>query len=535
MGAAKKQVMDVSKPGKAAAPATARPLIVGHGSMIQDPMVRRGEADAAADGTQPKRDKVFLKPIAEDSAADQDVKARFAAVTAPKTTKKTGDAADAEEADAIVDPLVAGMEEPTAAEPDPETADADAKSETPELVLPALTEDESNASDADDTAADLSDETNESAEQTSDAAATQPTTDGASSTADSDALSGTSDGKSDSSSKPKTAGKSTKDDKPKTDETSTDDAPLSDESASIDAVVNQSSLKKANQDEENKRKEQEAAVQKLVDDKTYFVHTGQPKASRAFRYIMSVIVLLLVLGGAYVAADAGAFGSNIKVPYHVLPQSADTTTTATPAPTPTPATATPTPSTPATDTTATKLSQFKDATLGLNFSYPVAWGTTTVEDGPLNDTGIESVKTKRITFGSLANAEIRITPTSWTSSLKSPLVTPLDDAQFTANSTSPLAAPNLSISTTDDSYVIMAYATSDKSVQLQAAKKLSLRLLNAQYVEFYAKPVTGTAAQTCTTAAKTSTGTATRLPGRACYTDADIKDVQNVVASLKAS
>ena len=39
MGAAKKQVMDVSKPGKSAASATARPLIVGHGVSVQDPMM----------------------------------------------------------------------------------------------------------------------------------------------------------------------------------------------------------------------------------------------------------------------------------------------------------------------------------------------------------------------------------------------------------------------------------------------------------------------------------------------------------------
>lgn len=38
-----KQVMDVSKPGKSAADATSRPVIVGHRPMVQDPMVNTAE------------------------------------------------------------------------------------------------------------------------------------------------------------------------------------------------------------------------------------------------------------------------------------------------------------------------------------------------------------------------------------------------------------------------------------------------------------------------------------------------------------
>lgn len=516
MGAAKKQVMDVSKPGKAAASATARPVIIGHGSMVQDPMVRRAqaEADAEAAGAQPKRGKIVIKPLSQDSAADEDVKSRFAGVAATKAVPAKAE----DKAGAAADPLIVAADQRASGEPDAATT----QTAPPDLVLPELVDD----------AAEPAQNANESLAVPADVAdAGQAVEDDAEH--DDDTARNASD-------KPKSgsalADESVlaKDDKPKQDQvTDTDQTPLADDAASIDAVVSQASLKKASQDQEAKRKEQEAAIQKLVDDKTYFVHTSQPKAPKALRYFVGIIVFLLLLAGAYVAADAGAFGGSIKVPYHVFPQSKDvsdtpTNTAATPAKTvPIPA--------PTTPTTPAKLSQFKDVTLGLNFSYPTAWGTPTVESGKLNDTGTESVKTYRVTFKDLANAELRITQNNWASSQKAPGLTPLDGDGFTAMSATALAAPYLSVSTTDDSYVIMAYASSDKSVQLQAAKKLTLRLINAQYIEFYGTPVTGDKATSCTTGARTSSGAATRLPSKDCYTESDIKDVQNLVASMKAS
>jgi hypothetical protein len=51
MATTKKQIMDVTHPGKSAANATSKPVIVGHGSMVQDPMVAPSEQSKVAEQT----------------------------------------------------------------------------------------------------------------------------------------------------------------------------------------------------------------------------------------------------------------------------------------------------------------------------------------------------------------------------------------------------------------------------------------------------------------------------------------------------
>lgn len=86
MPAAKKpeaQIMDVSKPGKSPAEPSARPVIVGHRSLVQDPMVTSTEAskpessksEGEAKPTSPSSGKKVIVPLneqaAEPSKADQ--------------------------------------------------------------------------------------------------------------------------------------------------------------------------------------------------------------------------------------------------------------------------------------------------------------------------------------------------------------------------------------------------------------------------------------------------------------------------------
>jgi hypothetical protein len=66
-----KQVMDVSKPGKSAADASARPVIVGHKPQVQDPMVNTAE-DTNPDVAQeepatasPTASKKVIAPLSE--------------------------------------------------------------------------------------------------------------------------------------------------------------------------------------------------------------------------------------------------------------------------------------------------------------------------------------------------------------------------------------------------------------------------------------------------------------------------------------
>lgn len=73
-----KQVMDISKPGKAAPPATAKPVIVGHKPMVQDPMVAvetdpeaeitlTEETSAAAAPSVPKK---IIAPLSNEQPQD---------------------------------------------------------------------------------------------------------------------------------------------------------------------------------------------------------------------------------------------------------------------------------------------------------------------------------------------------------------------------------------------------------------------------------------------------------------------------------
>jgi hypothetical protein len=57
MSTEKKRIMDVARPGKTAASATARPIIVGHGPIIKDPMVQPS-VDSEEAAATPKKDYV---------------------------------------------------------------------------------------------------------------------------------------------------------------------------------------------------------------------------------------------------------------------------------------------------------------------------------------------------------------------------------------------------------------------------------------------------------------------------------------------
>ena len=60
----KKHVSDVARPGKTTASATSRPIIVGHGSSVQDPMVSKSK-DVDTTIAQPNRAGKTISPVSE--------------------------------------------------------------------------------------------------------------------------------------------------------------------------------------------------------------------------------------------------------------------------------------------------------------------------------------------------------------------------------------------------------------------------------------------------------------------------------------
>ncbi len=104
-----KQIMDVAKPGKSPADASARPIIVGHGPRVQDPMVNTPEAD---DPDEPKTEtasaitptsKKVIAPIPEtENIPDETiVQSADKPEEVPETTDT--DISDSAIVDAVVD------------------------------------------------------------------------------------------------------------------------------------------------------------------------------------------------------------------------------------------------------------------------------------------------------------------------------------------------------------------------------------------------------------------------------------------------
>lgn len=87
----KKPIMDVAKPGKTAAPATSRPVIINHGAMVKDPMVNEAE-EAATDlptknetpAVSPAPKKVITPPEETAPAEEKAEEEKDTKDTAPK-------------------------------------------------------------------------------------------------------------------------------------------------------------------------------------------------------------------------------------------------------------------------------------------------------------------------------------------------------------------------------------------------------------------------------------------------------------------
>lgn len=183
-----KQVMDVSKPGKSAADATTRPIIVGHKPLVQDPMVTTAED---------------INPEATPEVTEQEE-----AVASPATTRK------------VIAPI-------TPVEPEEE---ADKPEETP---VETETEPEVESSDA----------------------------------------------------------------------------------AVVDAVVDQMGSKRKNDQLSEEEKKKQAALDKLVEEKKYFIPIGKSRHKRRTRWAgYAAGLAVLLAGGTLLAADARVINLGFEPP-----------------------------------------------------------------------------------------------------------------------------------------------------------------------------------------------------------------------------
>jgi hypothetical protein len=153
---------------------------------------------------------------------------------------------------------------------------------------------------------------------------------------------------------------------PSTVEKDTPDTEIT-EDAVVDAVLDQVNDKKkedAVSAEEEKRQE---LVDKLVEEKKYFLPINQAKARRKSKFILIVVAALLpVVVGLGLAADAGAINLGFKVPFDFIKDQPSQTSTdnnqAAVQPVPTTKT-------------------YSDTTKGFSFEYPIEWGDVAINKG----------------------------------------------------------------------------------------------------------------------------------------------------------
>ncbi len=131
---------------------------------------------------------------------------------------------------------------------------------------------------------------------------------------------------------------------------------------------------------------------------------SKPKSGQR-KWVIAAVVALLV--GGYLAADAGAIGG-LNVPVHLIghPKTAA------------PAVASPVPATPPAGSASSPASSgytlFKDSSVPIAFSYPTAWGKSTVvaEDGTTkrsSSSKAEGVFSYKFTFDSNKDVQILVT------------------------------------------------------------------------------------------------------------------------------
>lgn len=95
--------------------------------------------------------------------------------------------------------------------------------------------------------------------------------------------------------------------------------PASEDSAVIDAVADQAGANKKKDGElsaEEKKHQEE--IQKLIEDKKYFVPINVASKKRNARWSVVILVLLLLAAGGYLVVDAGLAGKGIKLPVELI-------------------------------------------------------------------------------------------------------------------------------------------------------------------------------------------------------------------------
>ncbi len=270
------KVFDVAKPGKSAPSATSRPIIVGHKPSVKDSTVvtSKGKGKKPASGTpEPESDALATAPVVPDMPD-------LSKITLSSERKKIVPISEGTGTEPPAGDTTPGPEAPSAAaaeKPD------DSQDSSP-AATDADTEPETKTKPTEDTAPDK-------------AAAAADTANGTGQTAE-----GTPE--------ESTGSKATND----------ETGAASSDSAEVAALAGQAKTKQAL----DKQNEAEAAkrqtLEKLIDEKKYFVPIGESRRRRRSSRIANVLLLFLLLAavGVYAAIDAGYLDVGLDMPFDFI-------------------------------------------------------------------------------------------------------------------------------------------------------------------------------------------------------------------------
>ena len=102
-------------------------------------------------------------------------------------------------------------------------------------------------------------------------------------------------------------------------EKSETDSEQAEEEAIVGAVADQATEdKRKDNKESDSEKAKQANIQKLIDDKTFFVKVGQVSRRRKRRILLAFVVVFAILVGGYLAVDAGLIKTSAQLPYDFI-------------------------------------------------------------------------------------------------------------------------------------------------------------------------------------------------------------------------
>lgn len=298
------KVFDITAPGKSMPSSNARPIIITHRSVVQDPMVSAHAAtpqstEAGESITINRSKRIRIEPLHADDLQE-----------APKQSEGEAneDTSDAEATPNALQAIVGDVEdEPsitTNLDAAPEPPVEDAQKETPK---------ETEAAPA---AAELSDEP--ASPQPDEPA--EPESEPESEPALDETLEAEAAVSTEFASAPAADPKPTPEPEPEPEPAPAPEPQPADEPDEVDAMAAQAVAKKGKKNEETEAAEALAAAKKLAESKQYNVPISSPHGGHVAHAVLGVFVALLVIAvvGGILAIDAEIIDVNIDLPFDLL-------------------------------------------------------------------------------------------------------------------------------------------------------------------------------------------------------------------------